>query len=288
MNTRLGLKFILFFALLIFSFTTTAFAAELETELIKIPTHVNNNLYFLDAKIYKPQGDGPFPLIILTHGTPRLAADRLKTDAATYYKSQCEYFANLGYAVTFVVRRGFGSSPAPYAENPLFPDKTRNYYKAGLAASHDLQSAIDYMKEQSYIDKQHIILMGQSSGGFSVIATGAQGVPGVVGIVSFAGGRGSYAPDLVQDEPNLIAAMAQYGKTSKLPTLWLYAPNDHYMGPRIAHAMFAAYTTNGGKAKFIDLPAFGDDGHRSFVGNRQAWAPYVLEFLKELNTTAQN
>lgn len=288
MNTHLGPKLILVFALLIFLLTTTAFAAELETELVKIPTHVNNNLYFLDSKIYKPQGDGPFPLIILTHGTPRLAADRLNTNPNTYFKTQSEFFANLGYAVTFVVRRGFGSSQAPYAETPVYADGTRNYYKAGLEAAHDLQSAIDYMKEQSYINKNHIILIGQSTGGHSVIATGSLGLEGVIGIVNFAGGRGSFAPDLVRDEKNLIASMSQYGKTSRVPTLWLYAANDHYFCPPLANAMFETYTANGGKANFIALPAYGEDGHRSFVGNRQVWSPYVLDFLEKLKAAAPN
>lgn len=254
-------------------------AAPAQTEIVKIPVTKNDTVYQLDAKIYKPQGNGPFPLIVLTHGTPRTAEDRKKTNVDTYFKNQSEYFANKDYAVIFVVRRGFGNSDAPYTESPLHSNGTRNYTKAGLEAASDLKAAIEFMRNQDYIDNNRIILMGQSTGGHSVIATGSLNIEGVIGVVNFAGGRGSYEPDKVRDEDNLIASMAQYGKTSHVPTIWLYSENDHYFRPALAQAMFRAYTEKGGNAKFVTLPPFAEDGHRSFVGNRNAWEPYVVDFL---------
>lgn len=259
----------------------TVIAAPVETELVKVPVAKSDTQ--LDAKIYKPQGMGPFPLIVLTHGTPRTAEDRQKTNVDTYFKSQAGYFANMNYAVIFIVRRGFGNSNVPYAENPLYNNGARNYTKAGLEAANDLKAAIEFMRNKDYIDGKRIILMGQSTGGHSVIATGSLNIEGVIGVINFAGGRGSYAPDKVRDEENLIISMAQYGKTSRVPTIWLYSENDHYFRPALAQAMFRAYVEQGGSAKFIILPPFAEDGHRSFVGNRSAWAPYVLEFLNKIN-----
>jgi len=258
------------------------YAAELETEIVSIPVNVGSSILHDDARITKPEGDGPFPLIVMTHGTPRNAEERAKTNVATYFKTQSEYFANKGYAVIFVVRRGFGVSTASYEENQLFGNGTRNYTKSGLEAAKDLKAAIDYMKNKSYVDKTRIILLGQSTGGHSVTATGSLGIDGVIGVINFAGGRGSYAPDLVRDENNLIASMAQYGKTSRMPTLWLYSINDHYFRPDLAQAMYKAYIGNGGQATFVELPPYNDDGHRSFAGNRSAWSPYVDQFLEEL------
>jgi len=262
--------------------SSNVYAAPLETEIVSIPVNVGSFIFHDDIRIIKPEGDGPFPLIVLTHGTPRNAEERAKTNVATYYKTQSEYFANKGYAVLFVVRRGFGASTAPYQENKVFENGTRNYTKAGLEAAKDLKAAIEYMKNKSYVDVARIILLGQSTGGHSVTATGSLGIRGVIGVINFAGGRGSYAPDLVRDENNLIDSMAHYGKTSRIPTLWLYSANDHYFRPDLAQAMYKAYTDNGGQAEFIALPAFKDDGHMSFSGNRSAWAPYVDQFLEEL------
>lgn len=258
------------------------YAAQLETEFVSIPVTVGSSILYDDARIVKPEGDGPFPLIVMTHGTPRNAEERANTNVATYFKTQSEYFANKGYAVIFVVRRGFGASTASYEESPLFGNGTRNYTKAGLEAAKDLKASIDYMKNKSYVDTTQIILLGQSTGGHSVTATGSLGISGVIGVVNFAGGRGSYGPDLVRDENNLIASMGQYGKTSRIPTIWLYSTNDHFFRPDLAQAMYKAYTDNGGHAKFVELPPYKDDGHKSFVGNRNVWAPYVDQFLEEL------
>lgn len=253
-----------------------------DAELVKIPVSVGA-VYQLDAKIYKPSGDGPFPLIVLAHGTPRTAEDRKKTLVDTYYKTQSEYFAGKGYTVVFVVRRGFGTSTAPYAESTIKADGTGNYFRAGLEAAKDLRAAVEYMKSKPYIDPKRIILIGQSTGGHSVIATGSLGLDGVIGIVNFAGGRGSTAPDQVHHEDDLINSMGRYGKTSHVPSLWLYSENDHYFRPAVARAMYKAYTESGGQATFIALPPYSDDGHKSFVGNRGAWEQPVLKFLEELS-----
>jgi Dienelactone hydrolase and related enzymes len=273
--------FILLSLLLLLSSQVSA-AEQTDTEFVKIPVHSNGSAFIDDARIIKPQGDGPFPLLVLTHGTPRNAEERAKTDVATYFKKQSDYFAGKGYVVLFVVRRGFGASTAPYEENPSFANGTKNYTKAGLEAAKDLKAAIDYMRDKQYVDAKRILLVGQSTGGHSVIATGSLRIDGVIGIVNFAGGRGSYAPDLVRDEKNLIDSFAGYGKTSRIPTLWLYSANDHYFRPDLAQAFYKAYTDNGGQAKFIVLPPYADDGHKSFAGNRSVWAPYVDQFLDDI------
>ena len=271
---------IVFTSLLLVS--PSGFAAQLETELVSIPVKVGDIVYYDDARITKPFGDGPFPLIILTHGTPRTPEDRLKTEAATYYKTNSEFLAGKGYVVTFVVRRGFGASKAPYVETGDLANGTRNYYKHGIEATKDLRAAIEFMKDKPFVDGKKIILMGQSTGGHSVIATGSLKIDGIIAIVNFAGGRGSYAPDLVRDENNLIDSMRQYGRNSRIPSLWLYSENDHYFRPDLAQAMYKAYVESGGQAKFVTLPPYKEDGHSSFVGNRNVWAPYVDEFLKEV------
>lgn len=265
----------------LFASPLLAAAASVQTELVNVPVITDSAVYQLEAKIYKPQGAGPFPLIVLTHGTPRTAEDRIKTNAE-FFRKQAQYFADMGFAVIFVVRRGFGKSQAPYAENPRFANGVRNYTKAGLEAAADLKAAVEFMKEQPYIDGKRIILMGQSTGGHSAVAAGSLQIEGVIGVVNFAGGRGSYGPDKVRNEDSLIGSMAYYGKTSFIPTLWLYSENDHYFSPSLAQTMVNAYTENGGQAKFIRLPPFGEDGHRSFVGNTNGWVSHVNSFLSEI------
>jgi len=276
-------KFLLLGVLLAICFNAVAFAAPaIEKERVKVPLEVAGKAYLLDAMIYKPLGDGPFPAMVMTHGTPRLAEDRIKTTADTYFVRQAETFARLGIAVIFVVRRGFGISDGPNTERYQKPNGTRNYTKDGLEAARDLEAAVLYFQGKSYVDKKRIVLLGQSTGGHSVTATGSLNLPGVVGVVNFAGGRGSSAPDVVRDEANLVESYGVYGKTFRVPTIWLYSQNDHYFGPILAHKFLAAFQAGGATAEFVSLPPYGEDGHSSFVRAKDNWYEPVLEFLKKI------
>ncbi|HMB75630.1 MAG TPA: hypothetical protein VKN76_04485, partial [Kiloniellaceae bacterium] len=46
----------------------------------------------------------------------------------------------------------------------------------------------------------------------------------------------------------LVAAAAGFGRTARVPTLWLYAENDSYFPPDLSRRMATAYTAAGGKA----------------------------------------
>lgn len=48
------------------------------------------------------------------------------------------------------------------------------------------------------------------------------------------GGRGSRDDHEVCNEDGLVQAFASFGKTSRVPMLWVYATNDSYFGPDLA------------------------------------------------------
>ena len=271
--------------LLILFLQSVVWAADpvVETERVKVPLAVAGKSYLLDGMIYKPEGEGPFPAMIMTHGTSRLVADRAKVTADTYYVRNAKMFARLGITVLFVVRRGFGISDGPYAEGQQYDaNGIRDYAKTGLAAAQDLQAAVQYMQGKPFVDGKRIVLLGQSTGGHSVIATGSLNLPGVVGVVNFAGGRGSTAPDVVRDADSLVESYRVFGKTFKVPTIWLYSENDHYFGPALARKFLTAFQEGGAEVDFVSLPASGEDGHSSFLRARDNWYESVLEFLKRI------
>ena len=262
-----------------------AWAADpaIETERVKVPLDVAGKTYLLDAMLYRPAGDGPFPAMIMTHGTSRLVAERAKVTADTYYVRQANLFARLGIAVLFVARRGFGISDGPYAETYQYNSNgARNYTKMGLTATEDLGAAVRYMQDKPFVDKSRIVLLGQSTGGHSVIATGSLNLPGVVGVVNFAGGRGSTAPDVVKDADSLVESYRVYGTTFKVPTIWLYSENDRYFGPALARKFLDAFQAGGAEVDFVSLPPCGEDGHSSFLRAKDTWVGPVLEFLKRI------
>ena len=271
--------------LLILFLQSVVWAADpvVETERVKVPLAVAGKSYLLDGMIYKPEGEGPFPAMIMTHGTSRLMAERAKVTADTYYVRHANMFAKMGISVLFVVRRGFGVSDGPYAETYQYnPNGTRNYTKMGLTATCDLGAAVRYMQDKSFVDKNRIVLLGQSTGGHSVIATGSLNLPGVVGVVNFAGGRGSTAPDVVKDADSLVESYRVYGTTFKVPTIWLYSENDHYFGPALVRKFLTAFQAGGAEVDFVSLPPYGEDGHSSFLRAKDNWVGPVLDFLKRI------
>jgi hypothetical protein len=71
------------------------------------------------------------------------------------------------------------------------------------------------------------------------VALTAQAPSGLVAAISFAGGRGSRDDDDVCNPDGLVQAFATFGKTSRVPMLWVYATNDLFFGPDLARRLGA-------------------------------------------------
>jgi len=228
----------------------------------------------INVYLYEPPGNGPFPLLVLSHGSPRSPEDRLNFGAQTLH-AQAEAYVAAGVAVAVPVRRGYGGS-GRYVEG--FGDRP-NYYLAGMATADDIDAAIAALSTRQEIDAKRVVLMGVSAGGWGSVAAATRG--GVMGVVNFAGGRGSTGLDHVNAEPALISAAAQYGGASHVPELWIYSANDQFFYPALAQALFQAFANAGGQATFITAPAFGDDGHR-YISDIPDWRPEVDGFLRKI------
>jgi dienelactone hydrolase len=236
----------------------------------------------LETTVYRPDGNGPFPLILLSHGTPRDAVARKKSPRQRFYE-QSRWFVEHGYAVVIPMRRGYADSEGAYAEDSG-PCDNRDYANSGLTSANDIGAVLRYFRDQAFIDRNHIILAGQSTGGFASLATASRNPPGVIGVLNFAGGRGSSAPDHVCQEDRLVAAVSRFGQTTKVPSIWFYAQNDHFFGPALSQEMFAAWRTAGAPGEFVRLPAFGNDGHDTFPTWKANanWTGQVKQFLDSL------
>ena len=76
---------------------------------------------------------------------------------------------------------------------------------------------------------------------------------------------------------------AAYGKTARIPGLWLYAPNDRFWGADAPGQWHAAYVAGAGTAEFVATgPVPNTDGHELIFVGRDLWAPAVEAFLKRV------
>jgi dienelactone hydrolase len=253
-------------------------------EILRIPVNeprgFGNPGAFLEATLFRPPGAGPFPLAVLSHGSPREPDRRVGRQR---FEPQSRWFVARGFAVVVPMRRGYAGSDGERAEGyGGCPEP--DFRRAGLEAAKDIGAATRFVAARPDVDPGRIVLVGHSAGGFGSLALASQRPAGVLGVVNFAGGRGSVASGENCAPRRLVEAMGSYGRTTAVPTLWLYAENDLFFGPSLAREMHAAFRRGGGAAELLVLPSFGSDGHHLFTLDTGIphWAPAVDRFLATL------
>ena len=243
-----------------------------------LPVVIEGKSYRLEALVGHIKDGARHPLLLLNHGTPR-SRDEYAGVHASQYQQQMLDFVRRGWTVATIVRRGFGRSEGQ-APPPVKCDH-RDYAGRAREEAEDIAAALHALEAFPSVDSSRMVVLGQSAGGLATVALSANPPPGVVAIVNFAGGHGSTGPDQVCEPDRLVDAYGQFGKTARLPELWIYTQNDHYFGPALSHRFHEAFTAGGGAADYHLLPPFEDDGHLLFSqrSGLPIWEPIVDKFL---------
>jgi dienelactone hydrolase len=259
-------------------------AAHGRRQLWLIPSPVRGLL--MRAYLFRPPGAGPFPLAVINHGSAEDPYLRAKERMPAFHLLT-DWFVAHGYAVLLPQRPGHGATGGRYLESQGDDCRSARFYESGIGAAQSIAAAIGFMTTQPFIAPVRIVVVGNSAGAWGALALASTGPKGVSAVVNFAGGRGGHdqnrtgrncAPD------RLVAAAAAYGRTSRIPTLWLYAENDSYFPPALSIKMADAYRAAGGNIDFHLLPAVAGDGHAlAFNGSAAAiWTPILEQFLRSL------
>ena len=243
------------------------------------------------AYVVRPVGAGPFPLAVMNHGIAIGEKER-GFYPLVEFRDAAFWFARHGYFVVAPVRYGVTAVDVPQRGHfsLLFAHVGKcdnpNFRGPGLMIATLDQWVIDFMKSEAMVMPGKAIVVGQSGGGWGAIALSSLNPSSVRAIITFAAGRGGR----VDGKPNnncapdkLVDATREFGRTSRIPMLWIYAENDTYFGPDIAKRMPEAFTAAGGNAEFHMLPPFGSDGHFliSSPDGVSIWSPLVSRFLDE-------
>jgi dienelactone hydrolase len=279
---------------LLLSFVTVAHADDhgllpgLVSAPMLLPVRISGKDLTLDSYVIRPDRPGRFPLVIITHGTPG-ADDAFFRNIArrtpTAFNTPAVALAQRGYATLSVMRRGFGLSGGSYSEELLRPC---DYLAAARVAADDIVVAIAAARREPWVDPDHILLLGHSTGGLAVLAVAERNPVGVVGILNFDGGfRSMVKPGEACGSDRLVGTVLALGRTARVPSLWLYAENDPLYNPELAHQMLAAYTAGGAPARLQILPPFGTNGHDLIIrAAADIWLSVVETFLAELKLPA--
>jgi dienelactone hydrolase len=270
-----------------------ALDAALHEEVVRVPVsavdHGVLEQWSLVATLFRPAGAGPFPLVVLNHGSPGAAWER---QAMGRYRPlpQVREFTRRGFAVIAPMRRGYGDTGGEWAERYgtcFSPD----YYHASREAAKDVIATVRYAQSLSFVRRDQVLLVGQSAGGIAAIAAASENPAGVLGVVNFSGGRGG-RPYSNPGDPcvasNMTDAIARLARTIKVPVLWHYSENDQFFSPRNVRAWFKAFQDSGAHGKLVMQPPFQWDGHGIFGAERglPIWTAAFDGFLKDLHYAA--
>lgn len=228
----------------------------------------------LQATLYRTALPGRQPLVVFNHG----AGDHDRPDVPTVFRAEdiARAFLARGYNVIVPMRKGRGLSGGPDVEEA----NTTTRMQVDSAVE-DLDTVVDDMAKQPWVDPARIIVAGWSRGGFLSLIYAARFPQKVAGVINFAGCWVSELGGTNAAEFDRTR-MADAGRTVKVPTLWLYADNDHYWSLPSMRKIFAAYQANGGRGSLAEFTGIPNDGHVLPLWISK-WRSTVANYLQQVD-----
>ena len=250
--------------------------------LMQLKSVFGTKTLHLSGTVYRPASGERFPLVVINHGTPREAEERKKV---LQFREQSRAFVKRGFAVVVPMRRGYGTSEGEYAEASGKCDSA-DYDRVAREVIKDIQATVEFMRKQPYVDtNRKVLVAGVSVGGFSSLAYASAYPEDVAAVINFAGGKGSVEPYKVCSEESLVYTVGNFGKTIRVPTIWIYTEKDDFFPPKLSKKMFESYRRKGGEGRFLLLSS--EHGHSFFARGTKEWEPIIDEFLEGAHLLSQ-
>jgi dipeptidyl aminopeptidase/acylaminoacyl peptidase len=258
-------------------------------ELVRYPTwdRVAGKQRMLSAYVYRPHTPGPWPVVIDIHGGPE-AQYRAEWDPFT------QYLVNeLGYAVIAPNVRGssgYGKSFLKLDNGTLREDAVK-----------DIGSLLVWIGLQPVFDRDHVVTMGSSYGGYMSLASlvaysdrlrGGVDVVGISNFVSFLSNTAAYRQDLRRVEygderdPKMRTFLNRISPLNsatsiRKPLLVVQGLNDPRVPASESQQMVWRIRSNGGEVWYL---AAKDEGHGfRKKANRDVYLETVAQFLRRLS-----
>lgn len=231
----------------------------------------------------KPEGPGPFPLLIFNHGSTGRGDVPAAARSVHLPHPIAQHFLENGWMIVSPHRRGRGWSEGLYDEGFL---KDRSRYSgeprttlAGFdRAIADIDAAVSVLLARPDVNPHQVIMGGQSRGGALSLAYAARHPGRVRGVLNFVGGWLSTWHQTFSEVHKTIATDAAGSDT---PTLWLYGGKDQLYGIDDMRPIFDVFRSAGGVGEFV---SFKDAGH-GLMSETTEWTQPVDRFMSALRFT---
>lgn len=236
----------------------------------------NGNLK-IEAYLYKPEGAGPFPVVIYNHGS-RAGQERTEVP----FKYVATVLVAQGYAVLVPERRGYGKSDGQTFSEEVGGDVGQKLIHRFEEESTDLIAALDYLKTVNFVDFKRKAIMGWSHGGVATILTASKREDAFRAVIDQAGGALSWKRSTA-----LQNALTEAARKIKAPVLCMDAENDATTDA--VKTVASAVRSAGTPEKTIIYPPFTPTsnpsniapGHLIFSAQGiSIWQNDLLTFLK--------
>jgi dienelactone hydrolase len=249
---------------------------------------VHNGSVTLHAVLWVQPGRGPFPAVLLNHGSGR---SREELDRLGPYERNADIlgpvFARHGYAFLYLFRRGVGLSSDQGSsavelmskEAASHGEEARNTLQLELLQKREMGDALSglaFLQTLPNVDARNVAVIGHSFGG-SLTLLLAERVPTLRAVVIFSAAGYSWdrSPEL---RARLLAAVARVSA----PVFFVHAANDFSVA---AGKALDARLLELGKPHLLKIyPPFGrtaEEAHDLLHLGVNIWEADVFAFLGE-------
>lgn len=250
---------------------------QLNEQIVMLPVQIDGRNVELETTLYKPPGNGPFPLLLMNHGKN---PGNARTQPRARHLDIASVFVHRGFVVAIPMREGFAASGGEY------PKDGCDVRRHALDEADGVAAALNELVKLPYVDRSRIVIAGQSDGGLVTMALSTHSLPGVLGVINFSGGLRQ--PKCEGWQQNLVRTYGAIGKQARYPSLWFYGDNDQLWPQPMPQQMFSAYTREAtgaaSRARMIDIGTFGQNSH-DFADSKagvKLWYPQVEIFIHSL------
>ena len=253
----------------------------LETDLLD-----DGKLINLEAVVFKPVGEGPFPLAVVNHGSTGAGDDSASFTETWTNPWFAEVLNEKGWIVAFPQRRGRGKSDGLYDEG-FGGDRSKGYTcetKLSLAgadrALEDIYAVVSALRKTTVVSAEPILLAGHSRGGVLSVAYAGLYPENIKYVINFVGGWMGDGCDTA-DEIN----QTLFTKGAKYPgeTLWLYGNDDIYYSMEHSRRNFSTFQQAGGKGSFHDVTVGGENNGHWVMSVPPLWGTPVMNYLDSMD-----
>jgi dienelactone hydrolase len=251
-------------------------------ETSMVPVIVDGRTVRLEMRIYKPAMPGLVPTLVFNHGSTGLGRDPSLFTRPIDFQGLAQFFVQRGWAVVMPARRGRAGSDGLYDEGFAMDrglgyscDSSRSIPGADRAL-RDIEAAMDAILAMPFVDRDRVVIGGQSRGGILSVAYAGRRPEQIKGVINFVGGwLGTACPTA----STINQALFQRGARYPGDTIWLYGDEDQFYPLSHSQENFTAFQAAGGKGAFHPFSSPESGGHR-IVAHPDLWSSFVAAYLK--------